>query len=107
MNVVRLLGFGGAAGSATTSPPATPSLPKMDGTSRLEVYGNSGGSSAIRIAAGLPGGGGGGGTEATGSATTVAVCAPTASNSGVETLSFGSSAGALLHPKMVQPPFSA
>ena len=48
----------------------------------------------------VPGRGGGGGGKGR-SATDVVAAAGTATSSGVETLSFGSSSGALLQPKMV------
>lgn len=58
------------------------------------------------MAATVPEPGGGGGATR-GPLSAAVACVPTATKSGAETLSFGSSAGALLQPKIVQPPFSA
>ena len=72
----------------------------MEGTTLLEICRNS-----LNEVSGTPPGGGGGATTAGAVATAAAECA-TLTNSGVETVSLGSSAGAYLHPKIVHPPFS-
>lgn len=75
----------------------------MDGTIVLEIWR----SSSIVDGAGSRGSGGGGGATAGGAVTVVAVDVATATNSGAETLSLGSSVGAQLQPKIVHPQFSS
>src|ERR1700694_1281959 len=100
MYFVRFLGSRTTASSAgvALSSPAKP--PNIEGTTRLATCCRS---AAVAGGGVTPGGGGGGkrrSTRAGGGPD------PTA-RSGVETLTFVWSAGALLHPKIVQPPFSA
>jgi len=77
--------------------------PNIDGTTLFAIWRSS---SVVAGTGSRGGGGGGGGDPGAGTAATV-VADATATKSGAETLSFGSSAGAQLQPKMVQPPFSA
>ena len=100
MKLVRCFGsrISACSGGATASWPANP--PNIDGTTRFAA------SRSSWVAAGEttpPGGGGGGGNRVP---TTAAGVTGTAARSGVDTLNLGSSPGALLQPKIVQPPFS-
>src|SRR5215469_2432373 len=99
MYVVRLLGSRmGCVSPAVAAVDVSPNPPKIEGTTWCPSRRTS-----PAFAEATPGGGGGGGGKRR-SATIVG--AGTAASSGVETLNFGSSPGALLHPKMVHPPFS-
>jgi hypothetical protein len=74
----------------------------IEGTTVLEIW-----CSSFNDVSGLSPPGGGGGAATAGAVAAAAAECATLTNSGVETVSFGSSAGANLQPKIVHPPFSA
>jgi hypothetical protein len=78
----------------------------MEGTTRFVICRSSATVGGAEFWAGS-GRGGGGVIRGFEPETDGGAVVATLTNSGVETLSLGSSAGAQLHPKIVQPPFSA
>src|SRR4051812_9044611 len=104
INVVRLFGWG-AGITAGDSALFAPKPPKMDGTTEFAISRKSAELACSATATPPPGRGGGAALPP--AETAAGGCVPAATNSGAETLNFGSSAGDLLQPKIVQPQFSA